>query len=98
MDRLFEEVDVLVLPVASCGPSLVAEPDRVQIDGQHRDLRTAVLPWTVLANLGGWPACAVPIGRDTDGLPVGVQIVGPTGSDARVLDVAAELAVPLRPA
>jgi aspartyl-tRNA(Asn)/glutamyl-tRNA(Gln) amidotransferase subunit A len=98
MDRLFEEVDVLVLPVASCGPSLVAEPDRVHIDGQHGDLRAAVLPWTVLANLGGWPACAVPIGRDTDDLPVGVQIVGPTGSDARVLDVAAELAAPLRPA
>jgi aspartyl-tRNA(Asn)/glutamyl-tRNA(Gln) amidotransferase subunit A len=97
MDRLFAEVDVVAMPVASCGPSRVTDPDTVQVDGQHGDLRAAVLPWTVLANLGGWPACSVPIGRDDDGLPVGVQIVGPVGADARVLDVAAEVAVATDP-
>jgi aspartyl-tRNA(Asn)/glutamyl-tRNA(Gln) amidotransferase subunit A len=111
MARLFERVDLLLLPVASTGPSMADEPDVVRFrtdhDGtqhdqthhdqmqyderQHGDLRVAVLPWTVPANLGGWPACSVPVGRDSDGLPIGVQIVGPAGSDARVLDLAAEL-------
>ncbi len=111
--RLFDQADVLVLPVAACSPSRVEDPDRGVLPspvggrtgtdekGQHGDLRAAVLPWTVPANLGGWPACSVPIGRDPDGLPVAVQVVGPAGSDARVLDVAAvmaaELAVPLLP-
>ena len=106
VERLFEQVDVLVLPVAACSPSRVDDPNRVWLPdsdgaglttgkGQHGDLRAAVLPWTVPANLGGWPACSVPVGRDADGLPVAVQVVGPAGSDGRVLDVAAELAVPL---
>jgi Asp-tRNA(Asn)/Glu-tRNA(Gln) amidotransferase A subunit family amidase len=97
LTELFEQVDLLMMPVASTGPSLVSDPDHVvATEGQHGDLRAAVLPWTVPANLGGLPACAVPVGRDPDGLPIGVQIVGPAGSDARVLDLASEVAVPLR--
>ncbi|MDQ1650072.1 MAG: aspartyl-tRNA(Asn)/glutamyl-tRNA(Gln) amidotransferase subunit, partial [Frankiaceae bacterium] len=103
MNEVFADVDLLLMPVAGCGPSLVARPDEVagppDNEGQHGLLREAVLPWTVPANLGGWPACAVPSGRDADGLSVGLQIVGPAGYDARVLDLAAALAAgtgPLR--
>ena len=35
------------------------------------------------------PACAVPTGFDPDGLPLGMQIMGPRWSDGRVLSVAA---------
>ena len=105
MDSLFDEVDVLLLPWPAAGPRwsttrtgrAAGEGGGSTTEGQHGHLREAVLPWTVPANLGGWPACSVPVGRDADGLPVGLQIVGPAGSDARVLDLAAELAVPLRP-
>jgi Asp-tRNA(Asn)/Glu-tRNA(Gln) amidotransferase A subunit family amidase len=34
------------------------------------------------------PAAAVPAGRSAEGLPVGVQVVGPRGADGRVLAVA----------
>jgi aspartyl-tRNA(Asn)/glutamyl-tRNA(Gln) amidotransferase subunit A len=89
VDALFDRVDLLLLPVVSCGPSRTDAPD-VRPDGAG-PLRGAVLPWTVLANLCGLPACAVPQGRDDDGLPVAVQVVGPPGADARVLDAAAAL-------
>ena len=83
---LFEDVDVLLLPVATSGPSTRAQPTLQP--GTDRLLRRAVLPWTVLANLCGMPACSVPAGLDDDGLPVGLQVVGAPGQDARVLDVA----------
>ncbi|MFP5220003.1 MAG: amidase [Actinomycetes bacterium] len=84
---LLDDLDVLVLPVATCGPSWTERPDD-RPDGAGL-LRDAVLPWTVLANLCGLPACAVPAGVDGDGLPVGVQLVGRPGEDALVLALAA---------
>jgi len=94
---MFTQVDLLLMPIAAGGPPVITSPDEVDIDGRPIRLREAVLPWTVLANLCGLPACAVPIGLDRDGLPVGVQVVGPPGADARVLDLAAVLASPLPP-
>ena len=41
------------------------------------------------ANLAGLPACAVPTGLDPQGLPLGMQVIGPRCADAAVLAVAA---------
>jgi aspartyl-tRNA(Asn)/glutamyl-tRNA(Gln) amidotransferase subunit A len=43
----------------------------------------------VLANFAGCPAISVPMGCDSDGLPLGLQVVGALGADARVLEIAA---------
>ena len=80
---LFARVDLLLLPVATVPPPLAGDDAR---------LRDAVIPWTALANLAGLPACSVPRGLDADGLPTSVQVVGPVGADARVLDAARDLA------
>jgi Asp-tRNA(Asn)/Glu-tRNA(Gln) amidotransferase A subunit family amidase len=48
--------------------------------------------WTIL----GWPCVTVPHGTGPNGLPLGIQIVGPAGSDARTLAVAAWLERALR--
>ena len=89
---LFARVDLVLLPVAVCGPPTTAAPDAAVLPGGPGPVRDGVLPWTVWANLCGLPACAVPAGLDADGLPVGLQVVGPPGADARVLDAAAALA------
>ncbi len=40
------------------------------------------------ANLAGLPACSIPMGLGDNGLPLGLQILGPSGSDEQVLRVA----------
>jgi Asp-tRNA(Asn)/Glu-tRNA(Gln) amidotransferase A subunit family amidase len=51
-------------------------------------------PWTLL----GVPAVAIPGARTTDGLPAGVQLLGPALTDRRVLDVADWLGRAVAPA
>jgi len=42
----------------------------------------------VICNLTGLPGLAVPAGLDEQGLPVGLQIVGPLWSELKLLEIA----------
>lgn len=75
---LEERNAVLLAPV--CGRTAWAPRDR------SFDLLEAVRPLT-FANLLGLPALAVPADRDEEGLPVGVQFVGPPWSEQLLLDL-----------
>ena len=55
---------------------------------QYLDL----LFWISFATLTGLPATTAPVGLTRDGLPVGIQIVGPYLEDATPIDVAGRLA------
>jgi amidase len=90
INRLFEEVDVLVMPV---GPELPFEVNRwegrslaVTFDGNARLIACAT-PW----NQTGQPAAAVPAGWTADGLPLSVQLVGRPGDEPTLLSLAAQL-------
>ncbi len=73
--------DVLLCASAPCAP--------VVIDGPDKTTRMNAL--TKPFNALGWPALSLPAGRDRDGLPLGLQIVGLPGNDAVVLRAAAAL-------
>jgi aspartyl-tRNA(Asn)/glutamyl-tRNA(Gln) amidotransferase subunit A len=77
---LFEKVDVLVLPTTvSSAPTI----EQARSDAQ------AVSPAnTYFCNYYALPAITVPCGLDANGLPLGIQIVGPRFGDRLVLDVA----------
>jgi len=82
--RLFEGVDVLVLPSVSHAAYPLAEGERAN----DADL-------SGFASLGGCPAISVPMGRLANGLPVGLQLVGRPGADLRLLELAAICATAL---
>jgi aspartyl-tRNA(Asn)/glutamyl-tRNA(Gln) amidotransferase subunit A len=82
--KLFAAADLLITPIAAVAPELRESPD-------PQGFRDSVLPYTVPQDLAGLPACAVPVGVDDLGLPVGVQLTGPPWSEARVLTAAIAL-------
>jgi Asp-tRNA(Asn)/Glu-tRNA(Gln) amidotransferase A subunit family amidase len=89
-ESFLETYDVLLapsMPLPAFGTDVTGPTyiDGVPVDPFFDDWCVLALP----ANLAGLPACAVPTGLSPDGLPVGMQIIGPRWSDARVLSVAA---------
>ncbi len=88
-DRLFDEVDVVMTPITAGGPSTTSEPDLSSDGAGEAPFRDVVMDYTVAQDLFGLPVCAVPNGRDSDGLPLGLQLTGPGRSENAVMDAAA---------
>ena len=103
IEALFESFDLLVTPVLAT-PSMPAGTDThadAIIDGTNCGrIRAGWYPYTFPFNLTGHPALSLPCGWTSEGLPVGLQIVGRWDEEARVLDTARQLterlALPLR--
>jgi aspartyl-tRNA(Asn)/glutamyl-tRNA(Gln) amidotransferase subunit A len=94
VQAMFQGFDVLVSPTLA-RPALSADHDPfapIVIDGQPAgSIRGAWYPYTFPFNLSGHPAVSLPCGWSSDGLPIGLQIVGPWYGDRRVLALAARL-------
>lgn len=63
-------------------------------DGDYRK-QCEFAPWSSMVNVCGLPAVTIPVywtgGRPGNGLPMGIQLVGPAGSEALLLQVARQL-------
>ena len=89
-NRVFDDVDVLLTP------SIAHRPPRVGvIDGRGTVasslLAMPAIAYAALWNVAGNPAASVPCGLAPDGLPVGVQLVGPTDGEEVLLSLSAQL-------
>jgi len=85
MRQFMTRFDLLVTPTVAV-PAFDARPA-----GHTPMTPEAMLGWTPFSypfNLTQQPACTVPCGLTRDGLPVGLQFVGPMFGDARVLRAA----------
>jgi aspartyl-tRNA(Asn)/glutamyl-tRNA(Gln) amidotransferase subunit A len=91
----FDDIDLLVTPTLAC-PAIPVDSEAtgdVVIEGEPvpSGYRAGWYPYTHPFNLTGHPAITVPCGWTSDGLPVGLQIVGRWFEDALVLRAAAAL-------
>ena len=82
VERAFGEVDLLVSPSV---PFVAPHEDPVIVDGCDSEMLASGF-----ANVTGHPSLSLPCGM-LDGLPVGLQLTGPLGQDARLLGQAAAI-------
>jgi Asp-tRNA(Asn)/Glu-tRNA(Gln) amidotransferase A subunit family amidase len=88
--EFFTGYDLLLLPSAQLTAFSVELQTPAEIEG--RPIDPFFDDWCAIylpANLTGMPATSVPAGFGDDGLPIGVQIMGPRWSDALTLRAAA---------
>jgi amidase len=90
--EVFRSFDAVICPVMPTPAiphdhSLPQEARRLDIDGSNHNYRDQIA-WPGFATLPGLPATAIPIGLSPEGLPVGVQIVGPLLEDRTTLKLA----------
>lgn len=84
-NKLFETYDALVGPVAPTPAFKLGENTEDPVKMYLADVMT------VPASLAGLPALSVPAGMTSEGLPVGVQLIGKRRDDALLLALAKSL-------
>lgn len=86
--RLFRDVDVVLCPVmptpAFAHDHRDMDERRIVVDGVAAPYLDQTM-WPSVATLTGLPATAMPIGSSGDGLPIGMQIIGPRLEDRTTL-------------
>ena len=85
MTRFHADYDLLLTPTL---PITAFPVGRFMPEGDDPRRWIDWLPFTFPFNMTGQPAASIPCGFSRDGLPVGLQIVGPMHHDARVLRAA----------
>jgi amidase len=90
--ELFRNFDAVICPIMPTpaymqDQSPEQEDRRIKIDGKDYSYPDQ-LAWPGIATLPGLPATAIPLGLNSQGLPLGVQIVGPYLEDRTPLRLA----------
>ncbi|MFN6951853.1 MAG: amidase [Albidovulum sp.] len=83
--RIFAAFDALALPAAQVWPFPVEWRWPAEIAGHRMDTYHRWMEVVVPVSLIGLPCLALPAGFSDGGLPMGLQLFGPTGADARIL-------------
>ena len=86
--RWFERYDLLICPAVSCPPFDVNQRFPAEVDGIRFEGYMGWLILTLAVTVTACPVIALPGGFTASGLPVGLQLVGPPRSEAKLFSMA----------
>ena len=87
----WSELDVVLTPTLALPPVPIGWQEAVEGSIEQLLRNTVFTPFTAIANLTGLPAVSLPLHWSREGLPIGVQAIGPPAGDALLLRLAAQL-------
>jgi amidase len=87
----WQEFDVVVTPTLAMTPVRIGWQEGPGGAVEQLLRNTAFTPFTAIANLTGLPAMSLPLHWSKDGIPVGVQAIGPPAGEALLLRLAAQV-------
>ena len=89
-DLVWKEVDCLFTPTVPNTAPKIGET-KVMLGGREEDVRLAATRLVRGINLLGYPALSMPCGLGSNGLPIGLQIIGAPFDEATILRIGAAL-------
>jgi amidase len=87
----WSEIDIVLTPTLALPPVAIGWQESVEGAIEQLLRNTEFTPFTAIANLTGLPAMSLPLHWSEDGLPIGVQAIGPPAGDALLLSLAAQV-------
>ncbi|MGO3741608.1 amidase [Kerstersia sp.] len=87
LETLFQQYDYLVLPSAQMFPFDARQHWPKTVGGREMDTYHRWMEVVIGGSLGGLPVLNVPAGFGPDGLPMGLQVMGPAHADLAVLQL-----------
>jgi aspartyl-tRNA(Asn)/glutamyl-tRNA(Gln) amidotransferase subunit A len=89
-DTLWSQVDCLISPTTPNTAPRIGDTT-VRLGGIEEDVRLATTRLVRGINALGFPALSLPCGLSADGLPIGLQLIGPAFEEALILRIGAAL-------
>lgn len=90
LSETFAHYDAIALPATQMWPFPAEWDWPREVNGTAMDTYHRWMECVIPASLAGVPALALPSGYGPHGLPHGIQIIGPAGSDAKLLSMGAQ--------
>jgi aspartyl-tRNA(Asn)/glutamyl-tRNA(Gln) amidotransferase subunit A len=88
--RVWTEVDFVFTPTTPIVAPKIGQT-AVDIEGVAEDVRLAATRFVRAINVLGLPAISVPLSIPSNGLPIGLQVIGKAFDEARVIAIAAAI-------
>ena len=92
MGRFSDRYDVILSPTTAAPAPRLGEIDMDSEDLKgYMQITNRYTAFTQLLNVTGQPAISLPLGRSSEGLPIGVQLAAPQGGEGLLFGMAAQL-------